>query len=165
MSPVFEKLEVRSLLAAWDGGGADNNWTTADNWMGNVAPVPGDSLTFPAGAARLTNNNDFASGTAFATINFTGAGYTLGGNALVLSGGLVDNSAQDANNYVALTNITLAASQTFANFHANFGRTFIVTSGVDTNGFVLTIDGTVTTRFEGVVSGSGGGYQDRQRLP
>ena len=165
LRPRIEKLEDRSLLATWDGGGADNKWTTADNWVGNVAPAAGDSLTFPTGAARLTNTNDYASGTAFGSINFTGAGYNLGGNALELSGGLADNSAEDANNVVALTKITLAAPQTFANFHANFGRTFIVTAGVDTNGYALTIDGTVTTRMEGVVSGSGGGYQDRQRLP
>ena len=136
LRPRIEKLEDRSLLATvtWDGGGLDNHWTTADNWVGNVAPVAGDSLTFPAGAARLANTNDFASGTDFVSINFTGAGYSLGGNALVLSGGLADNSAEDANNSVGLTQITLAANQTFANFHANFGRTFIVTADINTNG-------------------------------
>src|SRR5262249_6375263 len=33
-----------------DGGGvsADNNWMTATNWVGDVAPVAGDNLFFPA---------------------------------------------------------------------------------------------------------------------
>ena len=41
--------------ATWTGGGGDNNWTTAANW-GGTAPVAGDDLVFPAGAARLTQH-------------------------------------------------------------------------------------------------------------
>ena len=39
--------------------GGDNNWTTAANW-GGTAPVAGDDLVFPAGAARLSNTNNYA---------------------------------------------------------------------------------------------------------
>ena len=39
----------------WDGGGADDDWSTGANWAGNVAPNPAgtDNLIF-AGSTRLT---------------------------------------------------------------------------------------------------------------
>ena len=53
----LDRLETRlaPAVATWDGGGPDNNWTTAANWVGDVAPQPGDDLVFPQGAARLTS--------------------------------------------------------------------------------------------------------------
>src|SRR3989338_1886689 len=30
----------------WDGGGADNNWSTQDNWDGNAVPVNSEAVTF-----------------------------------------------------------------------------------------------------------------------
>jgi hypothetical protein len=39
----------------WNGGGADNNWTTAANW-GGTAPVADDLLVF-SGATRPSNTN------------------------------------------------------------------------------------------------------------
>src|SRR5687767_1802438 len=73
----------------WDGGGgvADTNWMTAANWVGNVAPSPGDSLIFPDSVSQLTSVNNFPPGTAFSTISFTGSGYTISGNAIELSSG------------------------------------------------------------------------------
>ena len=63
----FTHLEdrVAPALATWDGGGADNHWTTAANWAGDVAPQPGDDLVFPSGVAQLANVNDFAAGKCF----------------------------------------------------------------------------------------------------
>jgi autotransporter-associated beta strand protein len=66
----------------WTGNGADANWSTALNWNPSGVPATADSLVFPPGAARLTNNNDIAADTAFATITFTGPTYSIGGNAL-----------------------------------------------------------------------------------
>lgn len=58
----------------WDGGGGDNNWTTAANWDYDIAPIAGDDLQF-AGTTRLTPNNDFPGETSFASITFnSGAG-------------------------------------------------------------------------------------------
>ena len=38
----------------WDGGSvAGNTWSDSANWLGNVAPLPGDSLTF-AGSTPAT---------------------------------------------------------------------------------------------------------------
>ena len=45
------RLEDRTApaVATWDGGGADDRWTTPGNWAGDTAPAPGDDLS-----ARIT---------------------------------------------------------------------------------------------------------------
>src|SRR6185312_13707010 len=74
-------------LATWDGGGADNHWTTAANWAGDVAPNPGDDLSFPNGAAQFITVNDFAAGTAFNSITNGSTQYQFSGNAIALAAG------------------------------------------------------------------------------
>jgi autotransporter-associated beta strand protein len=73
----------------WDGGAADNNWTTAANWEGDVAPVAGDDLVFPAAAADKTTINDFPADTEFNSITFDESGYSVTGNRLVLASSIV----------------------------------------------------------------------------
>ncbi len=79
----------------WDGGGADNNWTTAANWVGDVAPVAGDSLVFDSTGVgvRPLPNNDFAAATSFGTITVAVGGYTLGGNSVSLTTDLTASNA------------------------------------------------------------------------
>ena len=67
-----------AATATWTGGGADNNWTNALNWAG-TAPVAGDDLVFPVGAARLSNTNDFAAATSFNSITIRARATTLPG--------------------------------------------------------------------------------------
>ena len=43
---VFSTSLLIAATKTWDGGGADNNWTTAANWDANVAPSAGDALVF-----------------------------------------------------------------------------------------------------------------------
>ena len=84
-----ERLEERRLLAAriWDGGGDDDNWSTAANWVDDDAP-PSDgtaTLDFGApGALRKGNVNNYPDGTQFARITFSDNGYTLTGNRITL---------------------------------------------------------------------------------
>src|SRR5438128_8037328 len=84
----LECLETRVTPATWDGGGADNFWTTAVNWVGDIAPVAGDVLVFPAGAAQPINVNDFAAGTTFTSLSVMDAGYSISGNAIALTAGV-----------------------------------------------------------------------------
>src|SRR5262245_50253907 len=97
--PVLESLEDRTTpaLAAWTGGGATNAWTNAANWAANVAPNPGDDLLFPAGAAKATAANDFAVGTVFHSLTFSGTGYTVSGNAITLDGGIASTQLTGTN--------------------------------------------------------------------
>src|SRR5437016_5112378 len=79
-------LPLRAATVTWNGGAADDNWSTGANW-GGVAPLPDDALVF-AGLTRLTPFNDFAAGSNFSGITFSaGAGaFTLGGNPINLGG-------------------------------------------------------------------------------
>ena len=79
----------------WDGGGADNNWTTAANWVGDVAPVAGDDLVFDSTGVgvRPLPNNDFAAATNFGTITVAAGGYMLGGNSMILATDLTASNA------------------------------------------------------------------------
>ena len=72
----------------WDGGGNDDNWTTAANWVENSVPLPMESLRFPAGAARTTNNNNFAAGFSVGEIKIED-GYTLSGNLIRPTRGII----------------------------------------------------------------------------
>ena len=69
-STALEPLEERTLLAVsiWDGGGADNNWMTAANWVGDAVPSAGDDLVF-AGTARKNTVNNFDAGQSFSSIH------------------------------------------------------------------------------------------------
>ena len=69
---------------------------------GGTAPVAGDDLVFPAGAAQLTANNDFAAATAFNSITISGSGYTLTGNSVALGVGGLTASAVGATDTVNL---------------------------------------------------------------
>ena len=63
---------------------AGANWTDANNWVGAVAPVEGEVLTFstPVTGGTRTVNNDFAANTNF--------GISLNANLFVLGGNAVD---------------------------------------------------------------------------
>ncbi|MFO0810520.1 MAG: hypothetical protein U0746_17985 [Gemmataceae bacterium] len=83
------RLETRLTPRSRRGtAAADDKWTTAANWIGDVAPQPNDDLVFPAGARQLVTTNDFAAGTAFGKITLTDIGYRLLGNAVALAGGI-----------------------------------------------------------------------------
>ncbi len=77
----------------WDGGGADDNWSTSANWTSDAGlPGSGDILSF-VGNTRLAPTNDLT-GLSLASITFPGAGglFVLGGNAITLTGGISNTS-------------------------------------------------------------------------
>jgi autotransporter-associated beta strand protein len=153
--PTVESLEERSLLSTsiWTGGGAPNNsWTTAANWLANVAPSPGDDLLFPAGPTQLSAANNFAPGTTFHSITFSGGDYTLSGNQLALQAGIATTQPTGTNTISAP--LQLDAPQTIMETYA--GTTLTISGAVDTNGNLLTVDGTGNTSLSGIVSGAGG---------
>ena len=138
----------------WDGGSANNNnWMTAANWVGDVAPAAGDNLIFPAGAARRSNTNNFPAGTKFSSISMDG-GYILGGNGIVLQAGIT--ATQNQTNAVNLNGIKLDANQAF--IKSGQGD-LVVNSNIDTNGKTLTLVSATSAGghvYRGVISGSGG---------
>ena len=138
--------EAFSAVKTWDGGGADNNWTTAANWTNDVAPVANDDLVFPATAAQFTINNNFFILTTFRSLTFEGGSYTVGGNPFRLTGGLIVGGGVQAIN----TSISTSGAQTFS--AANASLTTLAVLSVGSGG--LTIDGDGSLGI-GLISGSG----------
>ena len=162
----IDRLEDRlaPAIATWDGGGANNNWTTAANWVGDVAPQPGDDLVFGSGS-QMVNVNDFPVGTSFHSIALD-AGFLISGNAVTLTAGVRNDSGGGT---LAL-DITLGAAQTFSN---SAGAGYQISGNIDLNGHVLTatingggsgghffppFPGIVT--LSGVIHGNGGIVKD-----
>jgi autotransporter-associated beta strand protein len=82
--------------AVWTGGMTGNRWTSAANWGGSP-PLDPAAVRFGSTTTGgfVTTNNDFAAGTQFNGITFTGdnTSYTLAGKAIKLGGPVVNQSA------------------------------------------------------------------------
>ncbi len=143
---IFSVISANAAIKTWDGGGADTNWTTAANWVGDVAAVANDDLVFPTSATAATINNNFFFFTTFRSITFQGGTYTVSGNPLNLTQGLT----ADAGTHVINTIIGLSGSQTISNGQTAFTTLAAVSIGSNT----LTLDGNGNCGI-GVISGSG----------
>ncbi|MFY0407437.1 beta strand repeat-containing protein [Solicola sp. PLA-1-18] len=97
MSAVASAVVLGGLVSVpASAAGTTSTWTgdvsssmnTAANWSPAQVPVAGDALVFPAGSARTTVVNDLPTGTSFESIRVGGAGYSVSGNAIELTGGL-----------------------------------------------------------------------------
>ena len=145
-------LFVASSNAAtrtWDGGGANTNWSTAANWVDDIAPVAGDDLVFPVTAAQFTANCNFFFFTNFNSIHIEGGSYTISGNPFSTTAGITVDAGTQAIN----TAVRLNAAQTFL---VGQGATMTILLGVTNNGNLLTIDGAGITVIVGLLTGSGG---------
>src|SRR5437762_2195246 len=88
---------VHASTRTWSGAGPNNFWTNAANW-GGTAPVAGDELVFPAGAARLSHSNNFPATTMFNSLTFSGSNYVIAGNAITNSAGITNNAPSGTTN-------------------------------------------------------------------
>ncbi|MBI1797420.1 MAG: autotransporter-associated beta strand repeat-containing protein [Candidatus Eisenbacteria bacterium] len=143
---------VRAATVTWSGAGTDNNWATAANWVGGVAPISGDDLVFPGSAARLTNVNNLLASTGFSSISFQASGYSISGNAIGIStaAGITVAAGVTGTNTVALA-IALTVDQTWTVSDA--GATLDV-SGVTSGTAALTKAGAGTYRVSGTATNS-----------
>lgn len=144
--------DVFAAVKSWDGS-SGANWSTAANWTPSGAPVDGDDLIFPAGAFNLINTNNLTD-LRLGSITFNGASaaYSLRGNAITISNGVIAAHTAGDNdlNFTAITN---AASQTYT---VDSGGTLDVNANVVLiGGFTLTVNNDFTTRFDGAISGTG----------
>ena len=148
------EIELGAINRVWSGGsGTTSNWSDTNNWVDHVAPVAGDNVIFPAGANRLTNTNNLTAGTQLGNIVFATGGYTIGGNAIDLSG-TVDGSASAGN-----TAFNLAATLTGASsvLTGSTGSDITLSQTINTNGFTLSVGGGAgRADFTSNISGAGG---------
>ena len=140
-------VNTTTTTAIWNGGGTDNNWSTAANW-GTTTLAPNDALVF-GGTSQLAGNNDSAAGTQYAGITFNAAAgaFVIGGNAINLAGDIVNNSTS-----VQTINTNLAMQQN-TNFNSVTGD--LVMGGAITGAFSLTKLGLHTLTLNGTNSYSG----------
>ena len=78
----------RAAVFTWDGGGANNNWTTLANWNPDGAPVPaGDlELVFPTTSARYTIIADSYTPWTLNKLTLGSQSYSVSGNQLQFTG-------------------------------------------------------------------------------
>ena len=152
---VTDNVTVVNSTRIWTGGGTNNNWTNAANWASNVVPAPGDSLLFSV-AAPISSNNDLPAGTVFDDITFSGAGFTLSGNAVTLnpqSGIAIDSLL--GQNQIALP-ITLGSACTFS-VASGSGLSLTAAATINTNGYLLTCNSNASAnQWLGGITGAGG---------
>ena len=110
----------------WDGGGANGNWNTSNNWANYVAkdetPKEYDTLLF-AGSTRLNSTNNFSSGLDYPSLVFSNnaSAFNLYGNSLYLGSSIINDSAN-------VQTIHLNMDFNYATDHFMSNRTFAVNS-------------------------------------
>ncbi len=80
---------VRAATTVWDGGGADNNWSTANNWNpdGSVPVSASDTLVKLDGTNRVSVVQDIASPLVLNRLEFLNAPFSGQKSAITVSGG------------------------------------------------------------------------------
>lgn len=159
----------------WDGGDIDdNNWSSADNWAGNVAPANPTLPTAPdiiqfAGSTRTTPTTDVAWNVD--TLHFTSAtSYTLSGQTLTFqpSNGtthddrffLVNDSGtlQTINNNLVVMQAISGAGSRGSGINVKGGQ-LVLNGNLDINGLsALRFQGGAgSVTINGVISGTPAG--------
>lgn len=144
-------LTANGAVKTWGGGGGSGNWSVAGNWTGGVPPVSGDDVVFQGGAANLVNTNNLPN-LRLNSITFTGSGYTVRGNSIVVTNGISGQQASGANTFEIA--VTLGAAQTFDCVTA--GATQTLSGNITNAGFTLTCSGSGALTLSGGVLGAGG---------
>jgi hypothetical protein len=126
---------------------------TPENWLGNLAPAPGDLLLFPNGAARLANTNNHSTNTFFQKIEVADA-YELAGNPLALRDGI----AASATALIALPVVSTGGSSSSAlDLSADNASVILTQQGpIDCNTFPVRALGAGKLLFTGPIRGLGG---------
>ena len=141
-------LVTPAAVRVWNGS-YSGNWSAAQNWDGNKAPVNGDELVFPPGALNPINTNNNAVTTVH-SITFTGSNYVLRGSGVTVASG-INASHISGTNQLDL-NLALGGAQTFS--CTNPGAS-LVTANINNAGFGLVFSGAGNFVVNGIISGSG----------
>jgi autotransporter-associated beta strand protein len=132
----------------WDGGGANNNVTTAANWVGDVVPTANADVIW-AGTTRLAVNIDAGGPARTYSFDNTAGAFVISGAAYTLSDGITNNSAVTQTINAA---VTLTSAQTWNAATGNL----VYGGNIGNGGFLLAVAGSSNTTLSGVLSGSGG---------
>ncbi|HWN93708.1 MAG TPA: autotransporter-associated beta strand repeat-containing protein, partial [Methylomirabilota bacterium] len=138
-------------MFVWNGSAGDNNWSTAGNWTGNVAPVnDGTAAIVLAGTNQLVANVDVAWDISSLTFSNSTGAFVLAGSTLKIRAGGVTNSS--TNSPIINNAITLGTNQTWN----AASRTLTFNGDINNVTNLLTITGNFNSFIGGVISGTGG---------
>jgi len=147
--PLSFYQEAHALALTWDGGGADNNWTTCANWSSDTCPGSGDALTF-----NSTSTKDSTVDASFAGV-ITSINITTGYSGTVT----LARSLQTTSTFTQSTG-TFTASSFLLDVDGAFsatGGTFNASSGSMTFAAAFTTGASVTFNHNsGTVTFDGG---------
>ena len=134
----------------WDGGGTNNYWDSATNWVGNQAPNDFGFLTFPAGAARLNNTNqtiDFSSG-----MLFTGSNYVLTTSLPIALLGGITNAISGKSNTISGS---IGANSSVNFITTNAQATLQLNGNLTPNNHLIVVSGAGKTVINSTFGGAG----------
>jgi autotransporter-associated beta strand protein len=122
----------------WDGGGADDNFSTGVNWVGDASPATtGDSLVF-AGSTRVTPYNDsYVTTLGSNSFNFAAgaASFNVGSAAQITVGNSAANdnfvTKVSTNDQTISANLKLAGGQRDRTIIMTGGGTLNLTGNID----------------------------------
>ncbi len=145
---LLEASDIPVVGNAWSGA-ASTLWSNSANWTQGHVPANGDTITFSTSATNLASTNDLLS--SVGGVYFKQGGFIVGGNPLTLNGGMtsVGNNTWNINS-------TLGGPQNFT----SLGSTLAFGGNLNTNGYILTVNGNGDASFGGVISGGGGLVKD-----
>lgn len=151
---VFASSSAHAATVTWDGGGVDTNFTTVENWVGDIAPVSGDDLVFDTDTFDFigTLQNDMTAGTVFNSITTQGSE----AETILIEGNDAVIGAVTAVQPIYLNlDLTLSASSQFSGsalINVGFSDG---SSTFDLGSSILTTSSSAVT-LDAVVTGTGG---------
>ncbi len=148
---VFNNRQAQAAALTWDGGGADNNWSTCANWSGDVCPTAGDTLTFNAtstkastvdtGFGGVVTSLTIASGYT-GTVSLARSLQTTGAFSQAAGGFSASNNILNVDGAFSLTAGTFTAPSTSLMVASTF--TISGSPTFSQNGGTVTFDGATT---------------------
>jgi hypothetical protein len=150
-----------SPFVVWRGA-VSAAWSQSNNWSIAVAPASGGRVLFTDyGAFHSSVSNDLPGGSSLASMEFSGKGYSLFGNALTVTEGIT-NSVNNGTNSILLDLVTAGPLV----FDAATGGTMVFTKSFNgsgalhkTGGGTLICSGTTFNSFVGTVAVDAGKLQ------
>ncbi|MGA2053274.1 MAG: hypothetical protein ABSH19_08185, partial [Opitutales bacterium] len=154
MFMVATSLSAQTLIT-WSGAsGTDDNWTTATNWVGGVAPITGnvDALDF-TGTTGLTNTNNNTGNFSIANITFDSAAGAFDITSLTSTLALGGSSLiTDQSTSLETLNANVNIGSALIIDVTNSAGELEITGGNISGGHSLTISGPGTVYFNGGVA-------------
>lgn len=141
---TYDTFSVTLLSPTWNGGGADNNWSTGANWSRGIKPTTGEDVVF-TGNTRQANVNDI-SGLSLNSLQLSADGFSLSGNLFTVVSAITNVTGNSTVN----NNVTLGGAVSVR----TTAGTLTLSGGVDGTGSITKV-GNGTLKLDGASSYSG----------